>query len=127
MNCAIVEFINTNNPNYNIPIYYRDFITIKNGKIIHFVFMYFNEQTLNNHKQKDIDVLKTVAFSKDSINDINTDNNKKDNTNINNNDEQGADLAYTIGEIFGKSVVYVIIIIIVGSIWALIKRVFRKK
>lgn len=127
MNCAIVEFINTDNPNFNTPIYYRDFITIKNGKIIHFIFMYFSEQALNNNKQKDLDTLKTVAFSKDSINDVDTDNNKKDSISINDNDDQGVDLAYTIGEIFGKSVVYVIVIIILGSIWALIKRIFHKK
>lgn len=127
MNCAIIEFINTDNPNFNTSIYYRDFVTIKNGKIIHFIFMYFSEQALNNNKQRDLDTLKTVAFSKDSINDVDADNNKKDNISINDNDDQGVDLAYTIGEIFGKSVAYIIVIIILGSIWALIKRIFRKK
>lgn len=130
MNGVIIEFINTNNPNFNTPIYFRDFVTIKNGKIIHFLFMYFSEQSLNSNKQKDLDTLKTVAFSKDSINEINTDNNKvnqKNNTNINNENGPETNGFYNAGQIIGKSIAYGILFVVVGGIWALIKRVFRRK
>lgn len=59
---AFVEFMNVNNPTFNSAIYFRAFSTIKKGKVIHFLFMYFNENSLNMGKQQDFNILKSIAF-----------------------------------------------------------------
>lgn len=130
MNGAYIEFINNNPSIYSGNMYCRDFATIKNGKVIHFLFIYFDEQSLYNSKQKDIDTLSTVAFTKDSINDVKPASTQQTKTTNTANYNDDTNFSYDIGKIIGKAIAGGLIVIVFGAIvggfrW-LIKKISNK-
>lgn len=112
-NTIYMEWVRYDDPAVNVPIYCRDFSTIKNGRAIHFVFMYLDENAFKNGRQQDIDTLKTVAFTKDTSPKTQTTETSGSQKDI------GNDISYSIGKVIGVS------LILCPLLWIVFK-LFRK-